>query len=489
MADLATATTATQTATTQVATLTPEEALRQNAAFDATVATLTKSMTDLARTVEDAAKPQSPNLRKGESIMSSRPFSYGRLIKAVVRQKEGDRQFDNHSKIEMELCGRLKKAYDEMYGQGASGLSQFCAPLSTALMPEDWSETGADADSVKDMPGIPAALVKEIKQHFSIKPYRDDAELAHYGLLRKDQLRDNPLLGGTLVPLAAQGELIEVLRNSMCFTRAPGVRIVPLPPGGSIRYPRQTSSTSISGYSEGSTITESTLGTDAITMTAKSYRGLVDVTDELLRFAGNVSVEALIREDLAEQVARQTDRDMIDGPGGTRMLGVLQYTGIQTHTASTTATNGDTILPDDPQLLYGKMADANAPVDRGFVFAMRPRLWTGITTRKDSQLRFVFDWAAANSGAPAALFGHQVIQSTNIPNTRIKASGVDLTLLLAFVPSEILVGQAGVLDFAMTDSDSSKFTQAIKTVRCITYIDCILRHDIGVGIVDQLLNS
>ena len=87
MADLATATTATQTATTQVATLTPEEALRQNAAFDATVATLTKSMTDLARTVEDAAKPQSPNLRKGESIMSSRPFSYGRLIKAVVRQK------------------------------------------------------------------------------------------------------------------------------------------------------------------------------------------------------------------------------------------------------------------------------------------------------------------------------------------------------------------------------------------------------------------
>ena len=70
----------------------------------------------------------------------------------------------------------------------------------------------------------------------------------------------------------------------------------------------------------------------------------------------------------------------------------------------------------------------------------------------------------------------------------IKSTGTNLTLLLAFVPSEILVGQAGVLDFAMTDSDSTKFTQAIKSVRCITYIDCILRHDIGVGIVDQLVN-
>lgn len=477
----------TATATAEATPVTLDDVQKQNTELDGQIKGLAKSVTDLTEIVKEAAKPVAPNLRKGESIMGSRPFSYARLIKAVVRQKDGDNQFGDHSKIELELCSRLRKAYDEMCGAQGSGLSQFCAPLSSALMPIDWSSTGAEADSVKDMPGVPAALVKEVQQHFSVKPVRDDDELSHYGLLRKDQLRDNALLGGTLVPLAAQGELIEILRNSMCFTQAPGVRMVPLPPGGSIRYPRQTSSTSISGYSEGSTITESTLGTDAITMSAKSYRGLVDVTDELLRFAGNASVEALIREDLAEQVSRQTDRDMIDGPGGTRMLGVLAYSGITSHTATTTAATGNTLDPEDPQLLYGKMADANAPVDRGFVFAMRPLLWTRVTTRKDSQLRFVFDWAAANNMGPASLFGHRVILSTNIPNTRIKSTGVDLSLLLAFVPSEILVGQAGVLDFAMTDSDSSKFTQAIRTVRCITYMDMILRHDIGVGYIDTLL--
>lgn len=475
------------TATIEPKTITLDDVQKQNTELDGQIKGLAKSVTDLTEIVKEAAKPVAPNLRKGESIMSSRPFSYARLIKAVVRQKDGDPQYGDHSKIELELCGRLRKAYDEMCGASGSGLSQFCAPLSSALMPIDWSETGADADSVKDMPGVPAALVKEVQQHFSLKPIRDDDELAHYGLLRKDQLRDNALLGGTLVPLAAQGELIEILRNSMCFTRVPGVRMVPLPPGGSIRYPRQTSSTSITGYSEGTTITESNLGTDAITMTAKSYRGLVDVTDELLRFAGNASVEALIREDLAEQVSRQTDRDMIDGPGGTRILGVLAYAGITSHTASTTGATGNTLDPEDPQLLYGKMADANAPVDRGFAFAMRPLLWTRVTTRKDSQLRFVFEWATANAMGPSSLFGHQVVLSTNIPDTRIKSTGVDLSLLLAFVPSEILVGQAGVLDFAMTDSDASKFTQAIRTVRCITYLDMILRHDIGVGLIDTLV--
>ncbi len=225
-----------------------------------------------------------------------------------------------------------------------------------------------------------------------------------------------------------------------------------------------------------------------MTLTAKRYSGLVDVTDELLRFAGNSSVEALLRQDLAEQTARVTDKDMIEGPGGTQMLGIINIPSIQTKTASTTGTDGNTMWPEDILNLVAQMAGANAPTDRGVSILMRPELWALITSSRNSQAAFMFNSTFNNGQFGKTLWGYPVIESTNISNTRRKGTGTALTMVLAVVPSEILIGQSGVIDFAMTDSDSTKFQQAIKTVRVMSYLDIGVRHEAAVGLVDQVLN-
>ena len=451
-----------------------------------------KEIADLKAMVKKAAEPKAPEapaIRKGESILSSRPLSVVHLLRAVIKEKAGESDWGDNAKIELELAQKVRKESDAMCN-GSSGYSKFCLPIGSAFMARNWNETGAtQADgSPLGMPGYSRSLIKEIQDHFSQPLAFDPDEAVRLGV-RKDQLRNDSTLGGSLVPLAAQGELIEVLRNSLALGRVPGIRMVPLPPQGSIRFPRQTSATSIAAYGEGATISESQLGTGSVTLSAKSYRGLVDMTDEILRFAGNPSIEALVRQDLAEQVGLTVDADMLTGPGGLSILGLLNIPSIQTKTASTTGADGNTLHPEDITNLIAQMAGANAHVERGVAVLMRPELLSLIGTSRDDNNAFAFGAAFNNSAAGSTLWGYPVVTSTNISNTRRKGSGTALTYVLVVVPSEIMVGTTGVMDFAMTDSDASKFQQGIKTVRAIWYGDLGVRHESGVGLVDQLLSS
>lgn len=455
---------------------------------------LEKGLGELTNLIKEAAKtktPEAPAIRKGESIMTSRPYSYGRMMLALVRKNAGEMDFGNHSKVELELASKLRKESDAMCGQGGSGYSQFCAPLSSAFMPISWKDSGAtNAEGGDlDLPGFTRELVKEVQDHFVSAPEIDPDEVRRLNIRKDAMVRNDALYGGSLIPLAQQGELIEVLRNSMALARAPGVRMVPLPPQGSIRYPRQTSATSISAYSEGATISGSRIGTGAVLLNAKSYRGLVDVTDDLLRFAGNVSVEGLIRQDLAEQTALVMDRDMLEGQGGTQILGLLNIPSIQTKAASTVAADGNTLHPEDIINLIAQMAGANAHTDRGVSILMRPELLALIGTHRNTDEAFSFSSAFQNTPFGTSLWGYSIIQATNISKTRRKGASAALTYVLAVVPSEILIGQSGVIDFAMTDSDASKFQTATKTVRVISYSDMGVRHENGVGLLDQLLTT
>lgn len=455
-----------------------------------TVTALTKGMETMSSNLEKLAQPQyrggAPAIREGENILSSRQYSFTRLMKAAACTARGDRQYNGHAKIEMELGSKLRKEFGEMMGSSnADFLSEFVAPLSTAMMPESW-----ETDKGEKLPGISVNLVKECRDHFNYRPYADQDELSKLGIVRlqKDVSANSQILGGSLIPLATTGELIEVFRNTLLFERA-ACRIVPLPPNGAMRYPRQTSSTTVAATSEGAVITESNIGTGAISLGAKPYSGLVDMTEEILKFAGNMSIEAMVRDDLAQVMTRTVDRDRIDGPGGLRMLGLTLHPNILVRLATTVAANGNTLGVRDLPLLFADLLEANAPADESFVYAMRPGLWAQLTTRVDSQGRPIFDYFSANGSGLDTMFKRPVLRSTNIPETRIKGSGTTLSMVMGFVPKEVLIGQSGVIDFATTNSDGTKFQERITTVRATTYTDINIRHDESFGMIDTLLDA
>lgn len=469
------------------------------AVFDAitktsdTVEKLSTKVEDVLKEVEstksalaEVTKNRAPAMRVGENPLTDRKFSFARLIKACVAHGRNSGDWKENSKVELAIAEKLKRHFQKSHGEE---LSDFVAPLSTAFLAQDWSGVTKE---IGDQGGLPAEFIKEIQEHFNDRPHVDPAEVAFMksrGFVLKDNVSYDATLGGSLVPLAAQGEMIETLRNNLVFARA-GCRMVALPPQGAIRFPTHASSTTINAYAEGQTITESEIGTGFVSLTAKSYRGLVDFTDELLKFASIPSYEALIREDLARETQLKMDRDMIYGPGGLRILGVVNHGSIVTRTGATPGTDGDTLGVSDPDMLVADMADVNVYTDQGVVYAMRPKLWAALRNRKDSQGRFMFNFRADNGPGNSSLFGRQVLESTNIPKTRVKgSSGATLTLILAFVPSEIMIGQSGLIDFALTNSDASKFQQGIQTIRTTVWGDMALRHPQSVGLIDQLLNA
>ncbi len=457
----------------------------------------------LEKKIEEASKPNYrygiPNgnvhgLIKGESPNNSRPFSFMRLGIALAKKAGHEMNWADYAKTEVDICKRLAGAYA---AHGYAG--EMCAPLATELMPERDTEM-ADGTT---LPGIDVNLIKECRDIMadSMSGFDPDElewlQKRGHVPIRKDLSANTATTGGTLIAMPAQGELIDLLRGVEVFPRV-GAREIDLPPQGQIRFPRVTSGVTIAAYAEGATVSESTPGTGALELAAKAYSGLVDIPDELMKFATSVAVEAWLRGEMVLDLGLQVDSDRIAGAGGTAIQGIINYSGFRTVIASTPGATGDTLDPEDPSRLFADIADQNAPVDRGFFYAMTNTLWGGITTRRLDQGSgagtgaFAFNVGANQvGGGPirTVLNGHQVVGSTQIPTDRVKSSNSSLTLLLAGVGSDYMIARAGIIDIAMTNSDDVKFTQRISTMRATQYTDGGPLHENSFGMIDDISNS
>lgn len=429
------------------------------------------------------------SIRTGENIMSSRPYSLTRLCKAFI--DGGSRgPLEGTAKIELELSNKLSKFHTKSNG------NTVLMPLGTDLMPLKDTKT----DDGLEFAAFPTELVKECRDLMRSPMVLDTGELIRVAKetgnvqLLKDMTTDVATSGGTLVPLAGQGELIDVLRNSMVFTRA-GSPTIPLPTQGSIKFPRMTSDPTFAATAETGTITESTPGTGELTLQAKWYASLVDLSPFLVKFA-STNTEAWLRRAFAQAAAIKLDRDMIDGQGGTKIKGVISYSGVSTVTATTTAANGDTLGPLDPPILLATLENSNARVDSGVFFALRPRTFNRVTHRRadavsaaDAAGAFLFDVARGQGGFPDRISGVPTYRSTNLPNNRVKGSGTTLTIMLGGVASSWITGTAGVMEIDMSNSDASKFQSGIVTMRATIWADAGPQHEEEFAFIDTLLEN
>lgn len=428
---------------------------------------LKKLIGQASKTVDNGLRMRTgPFVRDGENIMSSRTFSVGRLVKGLLNRDAG-----RTAKIEMELCGQLASRYEQL-GHVVKA-NTVLVPLGASLMPFE------------------SSFVKLVRDVTAVAGDPDEMRA-----IRKDLVTGDAQTGGTLVPSPSQGELITFLRAATVFDRA-GCRQVPLPSQGSIRYPRFTSDATVAAAAEGGSTNESTPGTGELLLTAKTYRALVDVTEEFLRFAANGSAEAVLRQEMTRAAAVKAEADMFAGQGGTSIKGLITYSAATNRTASTTGANGDTLHANDPAFLIGDVAGANVDLQSGF-FAIRPQLWARVTHRRadavsaaDAAGAYLFRTTFANAvgGERVAdmLEGFPVFLSTNVPADRAKGSGTNLTLLFFAAASEIIIGRVGVAELAVTNSDDTKFRSGVSSVRLTLWQDAGPVHEQSVGYIDQLL--
>src|SRR4051794_41914655 len=82
---------------------------------------------------------------------------------------------------------------------------------------------------------------------------------------------------------------------------------------------------------------------------------------------------------MARAAALKADLAMLEGTGGTQIKGLITYSGIASHTASVTGSNGDTFQPADVALMDSKLPDA---VDAPTAWVMRKTMFAALMNRR-----------------------------------------------------------------------------------------------------------
>lgn len=427
------------------------------------------------------------SIRTGEDSMSSRGYSFAKMIgvlSGAIQPEEAKIEIHEvHDKLNDALVNNRDEGY--IYaGRGYTGVNRFLAPLSTKFLPTGWVDQNLRRD-IKAMvsAGTDGADLDEMRQ-IKFK------QLQRMGYDRKTLSWLTETLGGALVAPPEMGELIELLRNKEALVNA-GAKVVPLPPQGRLKYPRQTAASLTYWVGENSPISASDINTGEVTLQAKKLAVLIRAPNELIRFA-SPAAEALLRDDMTKSLALGLDLAGLEGAGGdNRPRGLQNFQNITTITSSDARTNGDALVGKDVYRMIAAVEEANAEFE-GFI--MRPK-----TLYKFYQLRadavgqgdgagpFLFNMIReAGDGVGATIAGHPVTKSTQVSQVRTKGTSSTLTSIYGGMWSDMLIGMFGAIEFASTTMGDTAFQNDQVWIRGILSADIAARHEASFVFLDNL---
>jgi len=430
-----------------------------------------QTLTEMKKPVKNASQlfgGGAPAVRQGEDSLSSRGYSYARIMQGIA-----NRNFEK-CKYELEVSQKLADAYGM---QGADPGTVF-VPLGGAHMQQlDDSDRAEIRAAVRQgVANVDIAEVMAIRQHML------------GGVNQAATTYDDTNLGLLLGPIQ-QGEMIDLLRSKEIFTRA-GATEFTLPANGAIRFPENQSDADGFWVGEGQEISETSLKLGAQSMYAKKLGSIVTYSSELVRFT-SMATEAFIRNEIAYGQAKRLDITALTGVG-TQLSpkGLLNYSNIVTHTASTVQTDGDVLEPEDIPILLAKIAQNDVDTE-GAAVIMTPLLQATTSFRRadsvsagDKRGPLVFPYTERNG--VQTLSGARVLTSTRIPSDRAKGSSTNLTLVLAGVFREFLIGRVGVMEFKLNDQSGTNFKNDMVSIRAIQHVDTAPRRPQAFGIIDDL---
>ncbi len=474
------------------------KALEDRAAkTEAAIETLTKNsnlLIDKLSKMPDPSHPNVrdvygvPNIRQGENTMTSRGFSFMKalgIMSGVIDPKDATVEIDVSTKMLKASNAGSSSGYDTTHSVPSRQGIRIMAPLATSFLPDDMVDRNMRREfKALVTAGVDGADWNEM-QHIRTK------QLTAQGYGKKALSWLNELSGGALVAPPEMGELIELLRNKEALVNA-GARVVPLPPQGRLKYPRQTAPSNTYWVGENSPITESLIGTGEVTLQAKKLAVLIKAPNELIRFA-SPAAEALLRDDMTKSLALGLDLAGLEGQGGdTRPRGLINMPNINRISSSSPTASGDKVTGPDIYRMIAAVEESNAEFE-GFV--MRPKtLYKYYQLRADSVSAgdaagpFLFNLIReASDGVEASLAGFPVTKSTQVSQVRVSPLGTaNLTYVVGGMWSDLLIGMFGAIEFAATTMGDTSFVNDQTWVRGILSADIAARHEAAFVLLDNL---
>lgn len=432
-----------------------------------------------------------PWIRNGEDPMSSRGLSFLKyigLLSGACDKNQAKHELDIHRRLNQCLYEGAGGHKYEYAGNGHTGANRFLAPLATNYFQPEF----VDRKFATEMKSMVAAGTDNADYQWMLD-YKKK-QLGNMGYNKKALSWLQEVTGGALVAPPEMGELIELLRNKEALVNA-GARVVPLPPQGRLKYPKQTSASTTYWVGENAPITESLIGTGEVTLQGKKLAVLIKAPNELIRFA-SPAAEALLRDDMTKSLALGLDLAGLQGSGtDTQPRGIINFPNINRIRSSKqgTSTSGDVVVGQDIYRMIAVVEENNAEFE---AFIMRPKtlykyyqLRADAAVANDSAGPFLFNLIReAQDDFPATLAGYPVVKSTQISQAHVHplTLAANLTYVVGGMWSDLLIGMFGAIEFAATTQGDTSFVNDQTWVRGILTADVQARHEGAFVVCDYL---
>lgn len=362
------------------------------------------------------------------------------------------------------------KANDVDMSEKQKGSYSLIRALNAAIS-KDWSKAGFEKE-VSD--AIAKRSGRETNGFFLPMNVTVDEQAVQQARAAYNAVGGTPTQGGNLVATQLlAGSFIDILRNKAMVVQMGAQLLSGLI--GNVAIPRQGAATVAYWVTENGTITEDeSMAFQLVTLSPKTIAARSQITRQMLQ-QSTPSIEALVRNDLAQVLALGIDKAAIHGTGTSgQPLGILNQSGIGSVIGGT---NGAAITIDHLIDLETLVASANA--DFGAMGYMTNAKAVG-ALKKLKSTTGQYLWTSlpggGRSATPGEINGYPVGRTNQVNSNGTKGSATGVTSSVLFGNfSDLMIGEWGVLEI-LPNPYGSGFNSGALDIRAMQTVDVAVRH-------------
>lgn len=338
---------------------------------------------------------------------------------------------------------------------------------------------------------------REEGSEFEAEVFRESEKRSGQMLVGKTALEaGTDSLGGFLIPQQIVQELIDLIRAN-AVVMAAGATMMGGLTGSPVQIPKQTQASTAYWVAENSAPTESNQAFGQISMQPHEAAAMVKLSKRLVMLS-SPGAEALVRDDLSQQLALFIDLAVLRGTGASGApIGIANSVGINTVAVGT---NGGALTYDLLVDIVQAVRDDNGLRNAKSVGWIMSTSLIGVLMKlRDADDRPLLlpittpatDWAPGTdgSGGPVGrLLGYPVYDTTQIPTTLSKgATSTGLTEIYFGDIGTVLIGQWGGVVLEASDQTSTAFQDRQVWILISQLLDVAIRQEQRLCYVNDVL--
>jgi HK97 family phage major capsid protein len=290
------------------------------------------------------------------------------------------------------------------------------------------------------------------------------------GQIVANQEQSTNVKGGFLVNPVYSADFIDLLRPRV-VVRALGARSIPMP-DGNLTMRNKTKGTTAGYVGERTPAPTTDVEVGQMSMSAKTLRALVPITNQLIRRA-SIGVVQMVRDDLLEGVAVKEDAVFIRSAGdAVTPKGLAALMPVGNKIAVSAETTLKTVTADLAKLRL-KVINSNVPmISCGWIMTPRSKMF--LETLRDGNGNIAFPEVASGK-----LYGYPIGMTTSVPDN-LGVSGNESEIYFGDF-SQLLIGDTEAVTIASSDTAAYDDNGTIRSAfsNDETVVRLIAEHDTG----------